>query len=197
MLKKILKTKFRELLFFGTILFFLLSIINISFSFLGMICMILPFVLYYRYKEKLWCKYYCPRSKLFTKLLSKISLGKKLPKSLTSKRAKYIVLSYFGINMFFMFMSTYAVLTSKIEPANFVKMFVFFKAPFTLPQLTNWALHSALLHLSYRVFSMFFSSILLGLVLGFIYRPRTWCVVCPISTLTTKSKKIVRVNNVT
>lgn len=86
-MKKI-KKSYQNSLFFITILFFLLGIVNISLAVLGLICFTIPLVQYAIYKHKIWCKYYCPRAGLFNRLLSKISLKKKLPKFMTGKRIK-------------------------------------------------------------------------------------------------------------
>lgn len=182
------KVNYQDKLFVITILFFLTGFIHISFAAIGLICFILPFILFWVYKDKVWCKYYCPRAGLFIQLLSKISLKKKLPKWLTGKRIKNIVLIYFGINMFFVTMSTIMVSIGRIEPLEQLRFMIMFPLPINMPQLLNLAVPAPLLHLGYRIYSVMFSSTIIGLLLGFIYMPRTWCIICPIQTLTTKSK---------
>lgn len=181
------KGKHLDTLFLVVILFFTLSMIHIAFAWLGLICMILPFILYYQSKEKLWCKYYCPRASFFLKILNKISFGMKIPKWMKAKDIKIFVVYYFAINLFFATMSSIMVSTGRMEPLNFVRIFMLFKAPFTLPQLFNWSTHPGLLHASYRIYSMMFTSTITGLIIGMLYKPRTWCMICPIQTLTTKN----------
>ncbi len=173
-------------LFIITILFFLIGIVHISFSIIGLLCFILPFILYYKTKDKVWCKYYCPRAGMFVKLLSKISLRKKAPKWLTGQRIKKIVVYYFGINVFFATMSTIMTSIGKIEAIDYVRFLIVFKAPFELPQLMDINMPMGLIHFSYRIYSMMFTSVIVGIILGIIYTPRIWCVICPIQTLTTK-----------
>jgi|GEM_PF-4706197 len=57
-----------------TIGLFLLSFINIAFMSLGIICFIVPFVQYLKYKEQIWCQYFCPRAGFFTKIFKNIGL---------------------------------------------------------------------------------------------------------------------------
>ena len=80
-----------------------------SLSIFAFSCFIIPFVLYFKYNEKVWCKYYCPRASLFSKLLNKISLKLKKPKWLFGANFKKGVLIYFICNLIFIIMSTIAV----------------------------------------------------------------------------------------
>jgi polyferredoxin len=162
----------------------MVGMINISFALIGFLCMILPFVLFFYAKDKLWCKYYCPRAGLFTKLLSKVSLNKKMPKWLTAKKTKNIVLIYYGINMLIATKSSIMVANGLAEPMEVLRFFIFFKMPFSLPQLLDLSLSPLVAHVSYRLYSMMFTSIVIGLGFGITFRPRTWCIICPVQTLT-------------
>lgn len=175
---------YQQSLFWVTLLFFALGMIHISLSLVGLLCFTLPFYQYHKYKDKVWCKYYCPRAGMFTVLLSKISLQKPMPKWLKSPRFKKGVVIYFGVNIFFATMSTIMSSIGKMPPVDFVRFLIVFPAPFTLPQLLDWSVPVGLLHFSYRIYSMMFTSATVGLVLGMIYAPRTWCAICPIQTLT-------------
>lgn len=178
------RKNYMDKLFVLTILFFLMGMINISLSILGFLCMILPFVLFFYAKEKLWCNFYCPRAGLFTKVLSKVSQNKKVPKWLTGERIKKAVLIYYGINMFLAVMSSIMVARGRADAMEYVRFFIFFKLPFNLPQLIYLSLSPPVAHVSYRIYSIMFTSIVIGLGFGLMYKPRTWCVICPIQTLT-------------
>ncbi len=177
---------YKNSLYWVTLLFFALGMIHISFSVIGLLCFTLPFYQYYKHKDKVWCKYYCPRAGLFNMLLTQISLKKPMPKWLKGKRIKKIVVIYFAINVFFATMSTIMVSLGKVPPFDYVRVLMVFRAPFTLPQLLDLSLPNGFIHFSYRIYSMMFTSVIIGLTLGFIYKPRTWCAICPIQTLTTK-----------
>lgn len=176
-----MKKEHRKYLYIFTILFFVLGIVNILFSYLGFICMILPFVFLFKNKKKTWCQQYCPRSHFFNAVCP--TKGFKTPKYFIDY-TKWIMLAYFFFNMFRMIMSTIMVAKGN-PPLLELRLFMFIPVPFDLPQIITftgvplWAMHFA-----YRIYSMMMSMTILGTLLGFIFKPRTWCSVCPISTMT-------------
>ncbi len=171
-------------LYFVTILILLLGLININLTLIGLTCFILPFYFYFKYKDKIWCKYICPRSGFFTKIISKVNLGKKSPKWLISKNTKYGVLAYFMIFMLFAVVTTVMVAFELRVPSQQVKFLVIFKVPFL--QIFEFHINDWMTNLSYSIYSMLLTSTTVGIVLGIIFKPKTWCVVCPINTLTSK-----------
>jgi len=191
MIKKFIQDNIRiyDYLFVVTILFFLLGMVNIVFSWLGIVCAVIPFIMVKRTGRKWWCQRYCPRGHLLTKLLKKWSLNLRLPKVFKDGSGKRILLTYFCVNMVMATLSTTGVLFGRAAPMAYVRLLMFFKAPFTLPQLITLPLPPAVLHMSYRLYSIMLTSTLLGLILGILFRPRTWCTVCPIQTLTTEYMK--------
>lgn len=182
------KKNYQNILFIYTILFFIVGVINISFAIVGLICFITPFVLYAIYKEKVWCKYFCPRAGFFNKVISKISFKRKIPKWITRKILKDAFLVYFGTNIILIIMSTIMVALGRMYPLDEVRFFILFRLPFDLPQLLDITSTNSLIHLGYRVYSLMLTSTTIGIILGIIYKPRTWCIICPVQTLTTKKK---------
>lgn len=171
-------------IFAVTLLFFVLGFIHISFSIVGFLCFIVPFIQYYKYKDKIWCKYVCPRAGYFNQVISKLNIGLKPPKFFSRLGVKKAVVIYFGANLFFVMMSTIMVSIGRIEPIEQIRFLILFPLPFNMPQLIDLLVMPPFTHLGYRVYSMMFSSVIIGSVLGIIYRPRTWCSICPVSTLT-------------
>ena len=86
------------------ILFFLLSIINIYFGILGLICMTIPFIHTFKGHGKLHCSHYCPRGSIFGKFLPHISLNKPLPEWMRTKIFKnfilIIMIVFFSFSMY-------------------------------------------------------------------------------------------------
>jgi len=179
---------YRNQLFFITILFFALGFIHISLSLLGLACFMIPFVQYAMYKDKVWCKRYCPRAGYFNRVVSKINIGKPIPKWLKGSRIKKGIVIYFAINLLFATMSTLMVTLGKVDPIEQVRFMIVLGLPGSMPQVFDWSLPNNLIHVSYRVYSMMFTSTVIGSLLGLIYKPRTWCGVCPVNTLTSSSK---------
>lgn len=181
-LKNLKNNKF---LFVFNLLYFALGFINIHFALLGLICMILPLYLLVKTKKKTYCQGYCPRANFYTKagkLTNKVS--GKTPLYFIKGNMKWIMLTYFGISLFFIIMSTIRVAAGLMPPLEQLRYLIIFKVPFTMPQIFEintflpWVTH-----MSYRFYSMMMTTTTLGLVLALVYKPRTWCTICPISTI--------------
>lgn len=98
------------------------------------------------------------------------------------------MLIYFFLNFFMILMSTFMVFMDKREPLDKIRFLIAFQFPWDIPQLLNLGFISEwALHFSFRLYSMMLTTTILGLILAFLYRPRTWCAVCPMGTLTRKS----------
>ncbi|MFA9463151.1 MAG: hypothetical protein ACERKN_02555 [Velocimicrobium sp.] len=94
------------------------------------------------------------------------------------------MLVYFGISLFFILMSTLGVVKGMKPAMEYLRFFILFPLPFEMPQLLDIInLSPWLTHLSYRIYSMMMTTTILGLLLAMFYKPRTWCAICPISTI--------------
>jgi len=180
-----MKKRWTNNLYILTILFFVFEFFNIIFAWLGFACMITPFILLAKDGKKTWCQNYCPRAKLYSVLFKdKYLNGKTIPKWITNGKVKTILLYYFGFNLFILFMSTLMVYIGRIEPMKKVRFMIVFQLPWNMPQvlnisvIPNWAVH-----LSFRVYSMMLTTTVIGMVIGFINRPRIWCTICPVNTI--------------
>jgi hypothetical protein len=173
-----------KLLFLITLLYFLLGFINIHFTLLGLICMAIPFALLYKNKRKTWCQGYCPRANLYTTCGKLKKSSRKTPMFFIKGNMKWIMLSYFGVSLFFITMTSIAVATGKRPPMDHLRFLIFIPIPWDLPQLIDFANFIPwITHLSYRFYSMMMTTTTIGLILAFTYKPRTWCTICPIGTL--------------
>ena len=178
-----MKNNLYNYLYIFTILLFGLGFFNIIFAWLGFICLITPFIILLRSGKNLWCQKYCPRASLYTKLF-KNRTGKQMPMWITKTWIKKAVLIYFIVNLFILFMSSTMVFLGRMPAMDMVRFMIAFRVPWDIPQFLDipnipiWAIH-----LSFRVYSMMFTTTVLGLILGFLYRPRTWCTICPVMTL--------------
>ena len=180
-----MKKNWTSNLYIVTILFFILGFFNIIFAWLGFACMIIPFILLVKDGKKTWCQNYCPRASLFTVLFkNKSGQGIVAPRWLKSPKAKEFLLYYFGFNFFILFMSTLMVFMGRMEAMEKIRFMIAFQLPWNMPQLLNIStMPNWVVHLSFRVYSMMFTTTVMGMVLGFIYRPRTWCTICPVNTI--------------
>lgn len=174
--------KYGKFLFIITIVYFVLGIINIHFALLGILCMGIPLVLLFKNRKKTWCQKYCPRAKLYTvcgKAACKYS--RKTPTFFVKGPMKWIMLTYFMFSLTNIIISTVAVANGK--PAGEAVKFLFLlKLPY-FPQVFSFDSIPWIVNLSYGFYSMMFTTTVLGLILALIFKPRTWCTICPISTV--------------
>lgn len=167
------------------ILFFALGFFNIVFAWLGFACITLPFIFLIRDGKKTWCQSYCPRASLFTALFNGRSLtGRTGPMWLIKDDAKWVMLAYFSANLSILIMSTLMVFKGRIDAVEKVRFMIAFQLPWDMPQMLNVGVAPKwTVHLAFRVYSMMFTTTVIGLILGWVFRPRTWCTICAINTI--------------
>lgn len=193
-----MKKNWRNYLYIFTITFFVLGFFNIIFGWLGLVCLIVPFIFLAKDKRKTWCQNYCPRANFFSTLFRNKSLTDKCgPDWLIKGKVKWIILVYFLFNFFVLTMSTIMVFKGRIEPMEKIRFMMAFKIPWDIPQLLNiTSFPDWVIHLSFRAYSMMFTTTVLGLLLAWIFKPRTWCTICPINTISDITLKRTRKNTI-
>lgn len=168
-----------------TVFYFLLGLVNIFFAYSALLCMAIPFILAARTGKKPWCSTWCPRAD-YLSLFRLFDSGLKAPAWLNTDNTRKMVLQFFCINLFFIAMSTFMVSRGQMAPIEYVRFLIAFQIPLKLPQLlTMEGFPDWTVHLAYRLYSIMFTSTILGTVLALFYKPRTWCAVCPVNTLST------------
>ncbi len=189
--------KFKKYFYLFTLAYFALGFVNILFAWLGLVCMTLPLLFLFRDTKKTWCQNYCPRASLYStcgKLTAKHS--HKTPSYFIKGNLKWIMLIYFSISLTLIILTTIMVAIGKKPPMNHLRFLIVFNIPFKIPQLIsiegfqNW-----IYHFGYRMYSMMLTTTVLGLILAFIFKPRTWCTICPIATVSDvyiKAKKKIK-----
>lgn len=171
----------KKLLFIIPIIFLALPFINIHFALLAFFCFMAPIYLLVKTKSRSFCQNYCPRSKLLTKT-KLFSKQKNAPKIFSNGKLRTFFLGYFVVNLLFIITTTVLVANGIIEPMLKVR-FLFFIPLFNIPEIFTINSLPWLIHLSYRLYSMILTTILLGIIFAYFYRPRTWCQVCPITSV--------------
>jgi polyferredoxin len=97
---------------------------------------------------------------------------------------KWIMLAYFGISLFIIIMSTIKVASGSIPSMNYLRFLLMIPLTGEMPQLIEFTnIIPWVTHLSYRFYSMMMTTTFLGFLLALIYKPRTWCTICPIATV--------------
>jgi hypothetical protein len=184
-------------LFLITLAYFVLPFVNILFALTAIACMAIPFILLHKTKKKTWCRGLCPRADFLTKLRP-LNIGFKQPKWFNPKKLAKIMLFYFTINLFFITMSTIMVGLGRINPIDRIRLLIMFQLPWKLPQLINLSsLPGPLVHLCYRFYSLMLTSTLLGSLLAILFKPRTWCGICPINSISNNLLKSLKAKEIT
>ena len=178
------KKKWSDYLWIFTLIYLSLGFFNILFAWIGLICFIVPIVISLLGGGKAYCNHYCGRGKLFQLLGDKFKLSRNrnIPSFLRSKKFRYGFLIFFMAMFFNMLYSTYLVYTEVNRLREFVTLLWTFKVPwswaYTTPA-TPWIGQFA-----FGFYSVMLTSTILGLITMVLYKPRSWCVYCPMGTMT-------------
>lgn len=179
------KKHWYDYLWFVTPVYLGFGFFNIMFAWLGMIFFLLPLLIAIFNGNKNYCNRYCDRGQ-FLQLLGgrlRFSRNKPTPHWMRTKAFRYGFLIFFFAMFFQMLFVTYLVGSGASNLQEVVKLFWIFKLPW------NWAYHGTALPLwtaqfAFGFYSMMLTSTLIGLIVMLLYKPRTWCVFCPMGTTT-------------
>ena len=175
-----------DYLWLWTIIYFALGFFNILFAWLGMIDFILPLLFAIFGGNKFFCNKFCGRGQLFMILPKKFknfSRGVLAPRWLSSSWFRYGFLIFFMTMFCNALYQTWLVFGGASSVKEFITLFWTFKIPFswayTAGSVPEWAAQ-----FSFGLYSLMLTSALIGLIVMYLYRPRTWCTFCPMGTMT-------------
>jgi Pyruvate/2-oxoacid:ferredoxin oxidoreductase delta subunit len=176
--------KWNDYLWIISIIYLLLGLFNILFAWLGLLCFFIPLIISIFTGSKLYCNSYCGRGQLLNLLGNKlnISLKNNSPKFLRSKWFRYIFLIFFLAMFINMIFTTYLVFSGTKSLSEVVTLFWTFKLPWDFAYYNigyDWISQFA-----FGFYSIMLTSTLIGLIVMVLFRPRTWCVFCPMGTMT-------------
>ena len=162
-----------------------LGFFNIMFAWIGMIFFLLPLLISIFGGSKLYCNRYCDRGQFLQLLGGRLGLSRNkiMPQWMRSKGFRYGFLIFFFAMFFQMIYVTILVGSGASGLRQVVKLFWTFKLPW------NWAYHGTALPLwaaqfAFGFYSMMLTSSLIGIIVMVLYKPRSWCVFCPMGTTT-------------
>lgn len=193
------KTKKRrhwsEYLWIASSVYLILGIFNILFAWIGLLCFAIPLLISIFSGSKAYCNKYCGRGQLFEILGSKykFSRNKPMPKWMKTKYFRYGFLVFFMAMFFNMLFNTYLVFEGTSTLKEVITILWTFKMPWNFNELssvTPWISQFA-----FGFYSMMLTSTILGIITMALYKPRSWCVYCPMGTMTqgiciVKNKKV-------
>ena len=179
------KRPWYEYLWIVTPIYLGLGFFNILFAWLGMIFFCLPLIIALAGGGKLYCNRYCDRGRFFALLGGKLGLSRRrpTPRWLGSRWFRYGFLIFFFAMFFQMLFTTYLVGAGQQELGQTVKLFWTFRLPW------HWAYHGTLFapwvaQFAFGFYSLMLTSTLIGFIDMVLWMPRSWCVFCPMGTMT-------------
>ena len=177
------KKKWFDYLWLVTIVYLSLGFFNILFAWLGMICFCLPLLIALVKGSKAYCNKYCGRGQLFEVVGKgfKISRNKTPPKFLYSLWFRYGFLVFFMTMFFLMIVQTYRVFKGA-DIQETITLLWMFQIP------GNWSDVSFvppwMAQFAFGLYSVMLTSTILGFATMLVFKPRSWCVYCPMGTMT-------------
>ena len=164
--------------------YLILGFFNILFAWLGMLCFLLPLLIAIFGGDKMYCNLFCGRGQLFALLGKKLRLSadRKPPVFLHKKWFRYGFLAFFMVMFGQMLWVTYLVGAGQRELSQHVKLLWSIKLPW------QWAYYGGVApwvaQFSFGFYSVMLTSTVLGMITMALFRPRSWCVYCPMGTMT-------------
>lgn len=176
--------RWHDYLWIASALYLVLGFVNILFAWLGLICFFVPLLIAALRGTKGYCNNYCGRGQLLQLLGGKLGLSrnKDIPAWLRSSWFRYGFLLFFLTMFLNMLLSTYLVFAGVNSLREVVTLLWTFKVPW---YWTNTSLVAPwVAQFAFGFYSVMLTSTLLALITMILYKPRSWCVYCPMGTMT-------------
>ena len=179
------KTHWYDWLWIASGLYLILGFVNILFAWLGLLCFFIPLIFAVAGGNKGYCNRYCGRGQLFGLLGGRFGLSRKkdIPGWMKSRAFRYGFLAFFMAMFLLMLWNTYLVFAGAQGLRQAVTLLWTFRLPW------HWAYHGTLFHsgiaqFAFGFYSVMLTSTVLGLITMVLFKPRSWCVYCPMGTMT-------------
>lgn len=180
-----MKKHWYDYLWIVSLAYLVLGFFNILFAWLGLICFFVPLLISIATGSKAYCNRYCGRGQLFSVLGGRFGLSRRrdIPAWMRSKAFRYGFLAFFLIMFGNMLFSTYLVFSGANSLREVVTLLWTFRLPwqFASPAIAApfWVQQFA-----FGFYSVMLTSTVLGLITMVLFKPRSWCVYCPMGTMT-------------
>ena len=180
-----MKKRWYDFLWIASLTYLVLGLFNILLAWLGLLCFFIPLILAVVGGNKAYCNRYCGRGQLFALLGGRFGLSRNrdVPGWLKSKAFRYGFLVFFFVMFFVMLWNTYLVFAGVQNLKQVVTLLWTFQLPW------HWAYHGTLFHpgvaqFAFGFYGVMLTSTVLGLITMVLFKPRSWCVYCPMGTMT-------------
>ncbi len=171
-------------LWIWSVIYFTMGFFNILFAWLGLISFFLPLIFAIGFGNKGFCNRYCDRGQLLRFLGSQHGFSRKkdVPDWMKGKPFRYGFLIFFLTMFGSMLVTTWQVFQGAAGLQETVTFFWTFQVPWEFAyhgDAVPWAAQFA-----FGFYSLMLTSAILGILTMLAYKPRSWCVYCPMGTMT-------------
>lgn len=180
-----MKRKWYNYLWIFSTFYLVMGFLNILFAWVGLLCFFIPIVIAISGGGKSYCNKYCGRGQLFQLLGNRFGLSRhqNIPSWIRSKWFRYGFLIFFFAMFINMLIGTYMVFSGVGSLKQLVTLLWTFKLPW------NWAYHGTdvapwVVQFAFGFYSVMLTSTVLGVITMILFKPRSWCVYCPMGTMT-------------
>ena len=179
-----MKKRWYHYLWIWSLLYFSLGFFNILFAWLGLISFCLPLIFAIGGGNKLFCNRYCDRGQFLRVMGSQVGLSRRrdMPEWMKGKLFRYGFMAFF-FAMFFNIIYTSYLVGSEIQSLQDVVTLLW---SFQLPW--NWTYSAGVspwvAQFAFGLYSLMLTSEVIAIAAMLVYKPRSWCVFCPMGTLT-------------
>lgn len=179
-----MKKKWYDYLWVASLLYLVLGFFNILFAWLGLACFFVPLLFAIVKGNKGYCNRYCGRGQLLELLGGRFGLSRRktIPAWMRSNWFRYGFLVFFFAMFFNMLFTTYLVFAGAKDLTQIVTLLWTLKLPW------NWAYSGVaapwIAQFAFGFYSVMLTSTLLGFLTMILFKPRSWCVYCPMGTMT-------------
>ena len=179
------KKHWYDYLWVYSILYLILGVYNIFFAWVGVIEFAVPLIIALFGGDKLFCNHFCGKGLLFNLLGKdlKLSKNRKPPLFLSSTWFRYGFLMFFMTMFVLMLITTFKVFLGEKELKEIVTILWNFKIPWGFAY-KNTNLSPWIAQFAFGMNSIMLTSSIIGFITMLVFRPRTWCVYCPMGTIT-------------
>lgn len=179
------KKRWNDYLWIASTVYLILGFVNIMFAWLGLICFLVPLGISIFKGNKAYCNSFCGRGQLFDLLGNQLKLSRKkdMPGFFKSKWFRYGFLIFFLTMFGNMILTTFLVFDGAKNLKEVVTLLWTFKLPW------HFAYHGTIIadwvaQFAFGFYSVMLTSTILGMVTMVFFKPRSWCVYCPMGTMT-------------
>lgn len=173
------KTRWYDWLWVAMVVYLLLPVYNILFAWIGLVFMITPVLIALFFGTKSYCNKYCGRGQLYQRLggVLKISRNVKPPRFLRARWFRYAFLVLFAAKFGMMIHASYTALTASANVGEGSWSWLF-ERPW---ELTN---SPFAMEIASSIYMAMLATTVLGVLTMLLFKPRSWCVYCPMGTMT-------------